>query len=347
VIDGPLLARQRMRHPPIAIAGKVQLPAQSRRADPARVWPAPQAWGAHNANCGSRRASAQMAPRQRGQLVLKQSDHGMLLPDGVSVLREACCKAFLNAACSSTSCPQKRSKSTIRVSSGVALAAAVVPARGVKAASPRSAYSCRQRARRLSAKWCSWHICAGRFVPLASWRTIFGLNSRVKVRPGMAHLAFCLRSLTSVYRRLTTELSCLPGLESGFHSITLIIPISEADGSLTLCSENLSHVCRALRDGQLGSATIEIDATIRCPSVHLSTCPLRARHSCLGSQSGHGKWYRVASDPIVDIQDHSRTASTYSTSPTWFPNRKPIATVITVAMSMARVARVLSSLHGL
>jgi len=43
---------------------------------------------------------------------------------------------------------------------------------GAKAASPRSVYSRRQRANTLCARSCSRQTWAGRFSPVASWRTI-------------------------------------------------------------------------------------------------------------------------------------------------------------------------------
>lgn len=51
---------------------------------------------------------------------------------------------------------------------------------------------------------------------ISNRRTPYGAHHPAS--SGMAHLAFCLRSLISVYRRRTAELSCLTGPESGVHS---------------------------------------------------------------------------------------------------------------------------------
>lgn len=122
---------------------------------------------------------------------MEGSAHGVLLPRELPDVAAASlckvCKAFFNTAFSRANCPQKRSNSALRASSGLA---SLVPALAVKAASPRSLYSRRQRARTLAASPCSRQIWAGRFSPLDNWRTMARLNSRVKVRPGMSQLAF-------------------------------------------------------------------------------------------------------------------------------------------------------------
>src|SRR4029453_4579588 len=137
VVDGPPLAAHHVGHPPVPIAGAVE----QHLLDPPP--PGPRCRVLRRLSLRLLVPPAAADAQQRAHPPRRQLREGCLDRVHQRVpLREArLLSPFFSAAFSSASCPQKRSNSAIR------RCKASVPSAsdGVNAASPRSAYSCRQR----------------------------------------------------------------------------------------------------------------------------------------------------------------------------------------------------------
>ena len=122
-----------MRHAPIAVAGKFQSETLNRVAQIQVAFGTRVSRGMRVvATPAYAEQLAEPTQRKSGKLFLEDGNHSVLFPDGVGVLREACCarlaaRLFFNAAFSSANWPQNRSSSAIRVSSGVAPTSAPAP----------------------------------------------------------------------------------------------------------------------------------------------------------------------------------------------------------------------------
>src|SRR5919206_1039571 len=94
----------------------------------------------------------------------------LLGPDdhGVPLVERYFDNPFFKISFSKESLPQKRSSSAILASRASSLEAGCF---SVKASSPRASYSFLHLSSTLSAKLCSRQTCAGRFWPVATWRT--------------------------------------------------------------------------------------------------------------------------------------------------------------------------------
>ena len=172
--DGPPLTLERLRNPSIAIPGehkhdpfdRVAQRCVTRVARVRRGMGGPP--GAASADQGP-----ELPDRPVGIGRVRRGDQRVPLRDG-RVL-----SPFLRAAFSRASGPQTRSRSATLRSKATVLVASCGP----KAASPRSATSCRQRTRRPSANPCSRPTCAGHFAPLPTSSTAASVTSRLHGRP--------------------------------------------------------------------------------------------------------------------------------------------------------------------